>query len=165
MTSMENTRDDAPRATGIDEGGESRTQWKIRFPCPCFCPESSRDRGSGAVFDNGTAISGLVRSKTWVKRILGSAAVCLALAGLGHAQSPAPRQPHKGAEPVAPLPATPAEQFDACAGIHDRAEREKCIARQTTKGNPATRSAPPPPEGPPNKRGTSPGGSSRTNGE
>tara|TARA_R110002110_G_scaffold347781_1_gene557866 strand:- start:931 stop:1239 length:309 start_codon:yes stop_codon:yes gene_type:complete len=57
------------------------------------------------------------------------------------------RNPPPSAPVVSPLPEAPAERFAACKDIEDRARREACIERQTSRGNPATKSVPGPQSG------------------
>ncbi len=63
---------------------------------------------------------------------------------LGQATPDTDMSPASSAPVVSPLPEAPAERFAACRGIEDRARREACIERQTSKGNPATGSVPDP---------------------
>lgn len=86
--------------------------------------------------------------ETAIRRATGAAGLLAAVflfAGPGavHAQQtpPLPEPDPSSLRSVPPLRDAPAEQFAACAGITDRAARDTCIERETSKRNAATRSA------------------------
>lgn len=75
-------------------------------------------------------------------KILGLTSVLALIVGLAfgiRAQEPPPTgAPSAGSVETRPLPQAPVEQFAPCRGITDLKKRDACIARQTSKGNPAT---------------------------
>ncbi|MDX1484551.1 MAG: hypothetical protein R3229_08725 [Alphaproteobacteria bacterium] len=67
----------------------------------------------------------------------------LILVPSAHGQEPAPgtNAPDPRGGTAGPLPKAPVEQFAPCTGIIDLKRRAACIQKQTTRGNPATKSA------------------------
>lgn len=81
---------------------------------------------------------------TRIGTTLAAAAIVLTAAELGLTQEKPqqPKEPAPKATESETLPTAPAEQFSACDGFEDRAQREACIKRETQKGNPATKTVP-----------------------